>query len=173
MPTISYYFTIIRIIYNFLTYFFNSLIIIIRGDLVAVIAHNEKEVKLLARLMRAEAESEGKLGMLMVGNVGVNRVRANCLDFVNIRTISQMVFQHPGGFEATLYGYFYQAAREVDIRLARSCINGERHHPATRALWFYNSFGESCRAQWFGQWNTGKYKNHCFYSPVESANCNV
>ncbi|MDX5475108.1 MAG: cell wall hydrolase, partial [Bacillaceae bacterium] len=41
---------------------------------MAVIKHNEEDVKLLARLMRAEAEGEGQLGMLMVGNVGVNRV---------------------------------------------------------------------------------------------------
>ncbi|HEY8395878.1 MAG TPA: cell wall hydrolase [Bacilli bacterium] len=138
---------------------------------MAVIAFNEAEVKLLARLMRAEAESEGKLGMLMVGNVGVNRVRANCLDFVNIRTISQMVFQRPGGFESTMFGYFYQAAREMEIQLARRTINGETFHPATRALWFYNAFQESCRAQWFGQWNSGRFKSHCFYAPVESENC--
>lgn len=48
---------------------------------MGVIAHNEEDVKLLARLMRAEAEGEGQQGMLMVGNVGVNRVRGNCLDF--------------------------------------------------------------------------------------------
>lgn len=138
---------------------------------MAVVAYNEAEVKLLARLIRAEAESEGKLGMLMVGNVGVNRVRANCLDFVDIRTISQMVFQRPGGFEATLYGYFYQAARESEISLARRVINGEKFHPADRALYFYNAFEESCRAQWFGQWNSGRFKNHCFYAPVESLNC--
>ena len=83
------------------------LILINWGDIIGVVAHNEKEVKLLARLMRAEAEGEGELGMLMVGNVGINRVLANCLDFVNIRTIEQMVFQRPGGFEATLYSYFY------------------------------------------------------------------
>jgi N-acetylmuramoyl-L-alanine amidase len=53
-------------------------------------------VELLARLMRAEAEGEGDLGMLMVGNVGVNRVRANCLDFKGIRNLQQMVFQRPG-----------------------------------------------------------------------------
>ena len=138
---------------------------------MAVIAFNEAEVKLLARLIRAEAESEGRLGMLMVGNVGVNRVRANCLDFVSIRTVEQMVFQRPGGFEATLYGYFFQAAREIEIQLARRVINGETFHPATRALWFYNAFNEPCRAQWFGQWNSGRYKAHCFYSPVESENC--
>ena len=74
---------------------------------ISVVAHNQKEIELLARLMRAEAEGEGELGMLMVGNVGINRVLANCLDFRNIRTIEQMVFQRPGGFESTLYSYFY------------------------------------------------------------------
>ena len=76
---------------------------------MAIVAHNEKEVKLLARLMRAEAEGEGELGMLMVGNVGINRVIAKCSDFQQIRTIEQMVFQRPGGFESTLKSYFYQA----------------------------------------------------------------
>ncbi len=33
---------------------------------MGVIAHNEEDVKLLARLMRAEAEGEGQQGMLMV-----------------------------------------------------------------------------------------------------------
>lgn len=138
---------------------------------MAVVKYNQEELKLLARLMRAEAEGEGKLGMLLVGNVGVNRVRANCLDFKNINTINSMVFQSPGGFEATQKGYFYQAARQVDIDLAKRVINGERFTPATTALWFYNPFGEDCRAQWFGQWNSGRYKNHCFYQPLESENC--
>lgn len=79
---------------------------------MSVIPHNQKEVELLARLMRAEAESEGSLGMLMVGNVGVNRVLANCLDFKDITSIEQMVFQDPGGFESSLYSYFYEPVRE-------------------------------------------------------------
>jgi N-acetylmuramoyl-L-alanine amidase len=134
---------------------------------MAVVRATEKEVQLLARLMRAEAEGEGNLGMLMVGNVGVNRVRGDCLDFGDIRTIQQMVFQRPGGFEATTKGYFYQRAREQDIRLARRVINGERFHPATRSLWFFMPEGE-CPAQWYNQWNTGRYKSHCFFSPSES-----
>mgnify|MGYP001018324990 CR=1 FL=1 len=138
---------------------------------MAVIKYNEAEVKLLARLIRAEAEGEGILGMLMVGNVGVNRVRANCLDFRKITSITKMVFQRPGGFEATLFGYFYQAARQSEIKLARRCISGETFGAAKRALWFYNSFGQSCRAQWWSQWNSGRYKSHCFYAPVESENC--
>lgn len=136
---------------------------------MAVLRTTEEDVKLLARLMRAEAEGEGKLGMLMVGNVGVNRARANCLDFKNITTIRDMVFQKPGGFEATQKGYFYQAAREMDIKLARDVIKGNRYHPASNALWFFRPEA-SCPAQWFNQWNAGRYKSHCFYHPTES-NC--
>ena len=138
---------------------------------MAVVKHTNEEIALLARLMRAEAEGDGKMGMLLVGNVGVNRVRARCLDFKDISTVSSMVYQRPGGFEATTKNYFYQAAREVDKKLAKRALNGERFSPATTALWFYNPFDEACRAQWFGQWNSGRYKSHCFYQPLESENC--
>lgn len=134
---------------------------------MAVIKASEADVRLLARLMRAEAEGDGKLGMLMVGNVGVNRVKANCLDFTDINSVERMVFQSPGGFEATQKGYFYQRARERDIRLARRSIKGEKNHPASYALWFFMPEG-SCPAQWFGQWNTGRYKSHCFFQPTGS-----
>ncbi|MBE1552934.1 cell wall hydrolase [Sporosarcina limicola] len=134
---------------------------------MAVIKSTEKEVDLLARLMRAEAEGDGLLGMLMVGNVGVNRVRTGCLDFNDIRNLEQMVFQRPGGFEATTKSYFYQRAREQDRKLARRVIAGERFHPSTRSLWFFMPTGD-CPAQWYGQWNTGRFKSHCFFSPTES-----
>ena len=42
------------------------------------IAYNQREVDLLARLIRAEAVGEGDEGMLLVGNVVVNRVAAQC-----------------------------------------------------------------------------------------------
>ena len=77
---------------------------------MAVIKANQKDKELLARLMRAEAEGEGELGMLMVGNVGVNRVRVRCSDFKDINSIERMVFQSPGGYEAVHYPYFYQKA---------------------------------------------------------------
>lgn len=136
---------------------------------MAVIKANESDVKMLARLMRAEAEGEGELGMLMVGNVGVNRVRGNCLDFKNIRSIPQMVFQSPGGFEATQKGYFYQSARDREIRLARRVINGERQHPASNALWFFRPAG-GCPGTWWDQTNSGRFKAHCFYIP-SAADC--
>ena len=138
---------------------------------MSVVKYTKKELELLARLMRAEAESEGELGMLMVGNVGINRVLANCLDFKKITSIEQMVFQRPGGFEATLYSYFYKSPREIDKKLARRVINGEKFFPASKALWFYNAGNEGCRAKWWNQWNSGRYKSHCFYAPVDSQNC--
>lgn len=143
-----------------------------RGEEMAVIPYTEKDVQLLARLIRAEAEGEGDLGMLMVGNVGVNRVRGDCLDFKDIRTIEDMVFQSPGGFEAVQKGYFYQRAREREMSLARKVISGNRYHPASNSLWFFKPAG-GCPAQWYDQWNAGRYKSHCFYQPTPSDCPNV
>lgn len=135
---------------------------------MAVVAATDADVAILARLMRAEAEGDGKLGMLMVGNVGVNRTRARCLDFKNVNTIRSMVFQSPGGFEATQKGYFYQAAREQDKRLAKKVIKGIRYNPASYSLYFYRPpSGTDCKTQWFNQWNVGRYKSHCFYKPTQ------
>ncbi|TCW37954.1 cell wall hydrolase [Laceyella sacchari] len=134
---------------------------------MAIINAREKDVKLLARLMRAEAEGDGKLGMLNVGNVGVNRVLADCLDFEGLRSVQDMVFQSPGGFEAVQKPYFYQAARQQDIRLARQVVRGQRFTPGRYALWFFEPPG-ACPARWFNQVNAGRYKSHCFYIPSQS-----
>lgn len=136
---------------------------------MAIIKTNAEHTRLLARLMRAEAEGEGELGMLMVGNVGVNRVLADCLDFLDIRSIPQMVYQQPGGFEATQKGYFYQRARDREVRLARRAIRGEKTHPAEYALWFFRPAGD-CPSTWYDQPLSGRFKAHCFFSPVPE-NC--
>lgn len=136
---------------------------------MAVIRATEEEIRLLARLIRAEAEGDGEMGMLLVGNVGVNRVRGDCLDFEEIDTIKRMVFQSPGGFEAVQKPYFYQHARDREIRLARRVVQGERYDPATYALWFFRPTG-ACPPTWYNQWNSGRYKSHCFYHPSPN-NC--
>lgn len=138
---------------------------------LARIAYTDKELQLLARLMRAEAEGEGQMGMLLVGNVCVNRAVANCLDFKKITTVEKAVMQKPGGFEATSKGYFYQAARSQDRKLAKRILEGEKFHPATHALWFYNPHGQECRKTWWNQQQSGAYKKHCFYAPSPNENC--
>ena len=133
---------------------------------MSIVAYTSKELDLLARLMRAEAVGEGNLGMLMVGNVGINRVIGNCLDFKNITSIYQMVYQDPGGFSGTDSPLFYSSSSTAEKNLAKRVINGEYFHPATNALWFYApGSGNSCKPTWFNQKNSGRYKNHCFYVP--------
>ncbi|MGG1600986.1 cell wall hydrolase [Paenibacillus naphthalenovorans] len=131
---------------------------------MAVVKARDQDIALLARLLRAEAEGEGEQGMLLVGNVGINRIRANCSDFIGIRTIPQMIYQ-PHAFEAVLHGYFYQNAREREKRLARRSVNGERYWPAKFSLWYFRPPGD-CPPTWYNQPFAGRYKNHCFYEPT-------
>lgn len=134
---------------------------------MSIIKYTDKERDLLARLMRAEAIGEGELGMLMVGNVGVNRIISNCLTFGNVRTISDMIYQNPGGFSGKDSPLFFSNPTSAQRNLANRVIKGEYFHPATNALWFYApGSGNSCKTTWWDQSLSGKYKNHCFYKPA-------
>ena len=132
-----------------------------------LINYSTKELDMTARLMRAEALAEGELGMLMVGNVIVNRAIADCLDFKDVRSISDVINQSPGGFVGTnssLYNSGRATTKEKE--LARRVLKGEDYYPATHSLWFYSpSKGIDCKSTWFNQRNTGRYKGHCFYAP--------
>ena len=131
-----------------------------------IVKYTEKEKELLARLMRAEAVGEGNLGMLMVGNVGINRVLADCLTVKDIRSISEMVYQSPGGFSGTSSSLFYGNPTALESSLAERVIRGEYYYPAPNALWFYAPpEGASCKSTWWYQSLSGRYKNHCFYKP--------
>ncbi len=140
---------------------------------MAIVKYTEKERDLLARLMRAEAIGEGNLGMLMVGNVVINRVLANCLTFVNIDTITEAIYQNPGGFSGVNSSLFIGNPTELEKSLADRIIRGEYYYPATNALWFYAPVsGASCLAVWWDQELSGRYKNHCFYIPFPGV-CNT
>ena len=107
--------------------------------------------------MRAEAVGEGNLGMLMVGNVGINRVLADCLTFKDIRSISEMVYQSPGGFSGTSSSLFYGNPTALESSLAERVIRGEYYYPATNALWFYAPpEGASCKSTWWYQPLSGR-----------------
>lgn len=115
--------------------------------------------------MRAEALGEGDLGMLMVGNVVVNRVLADCLTFKNIDSITDAIYQ-PNQFVGINSSLFNASPTTQEKRLAERILRGEYYHPATNALWFYSPSGNSvCKSTWYDQELAGKYKNHCFYNP--------
>jgi len=119
---------------------------------MGIINYTTKERDLLARLMRAEATGEGNLGMLMVGNVGVNRAIAKCLDFKNITTITNMIYQSPGGFSGINSPLFFSSPTTLERNLADRVLKGEYYHPATNSLWFYApAKGQNCKSDWWGQ----------------------
>lgn len=130
-----------------------------------IIEYTTKERDLLARIMRAEALAEGDLGMLMVGNVVVNRALVKCLTFKNISTIEQAIYQ-PNQFIGTNSSLFEASPTTLEKNLADRILKGEYYHPATHALWFYApKKGESCKSTWYTQPLAGRYNNHCFYRP--------
>lgn len=134
---------------------------------MAIIKHTEKERDLLARLMRAEAVGEGDLGMLMVGNVVVNRSLANCLTFKNIRSVSEAIYQE-NQFSGTDSPLFFSNPTTLEKNLADRVLRGEYYYPATNALWFYApTSGTGCKSTWWGQSYAGRYKSHCFYNPAQ------
>lgn len=133
-----------------------------------LINYTTKELDILARLMRAEALGEGNLGMLMVGNVVVNRAIANCLTFKDIRTINDAIYQK-NQFVGINSSLFYSSSTTAEKELAKRVLRGEYYYPATNALWFYSpATGQICKATWYEQKFSGRYKSHCFYIPNPS-----
>lgn len=130
-----------------------------------IIKYNTKERDLLARLMRAEAVGEGDLGMLMVGNVVVNRAIADCLTFKNVTTITDVLYQ-ANQFSGVDSPLFFSSPTTIEKSLANRVLRGDYFYPATNALWFYAPrTGEYCKSMWYGQTLAGRYKSHCFYNP--------
>lgn len=104
--------------------------------------------------------------MLMVGNVVINRVLANCLTFKNTKNITEVIYQNPGGFSGIDSPLFFSAPTQAEQNLVERLLRGEYYYPATNALWFYApKTNEPCKQTWWEQENSGRYKNHCFYIP--------
>lgn len=130
-----------------------------------IISYSTKELELLARIMRAEALNEGELGMLMVGNVVVNRALADCLTFKNINSVYDAIYQK-NQFVGTTSSLFQASPTAKEKELAKRILDGEYYYPATNALWFYApAKNQSCGSTWYNQALAGRYKNHCFYKP--------
>lgn len=130
-----------------------------------IVKYNTKEKELLARIMRSEAIGEGNLGMLMVGNVVINRVLADCLNFNDVNSITDVIYQS-NQFSGVDSPLFFSNPTTSEINLAERILRGEYYYPATNALWFYAPrTNEDCQATWYNQNFAGRYKSHCFYKP--------
>lgn len=141
-------------------------------DLCPRIKYTDNELELLAKIMKAEALGEGEEGMLLVGNVVVNRVVANCDVFKNTRNISEVVYQK-NAFAGVGQPLFNAPVNEKEKELALRNINGYRNLPATDALWFKNPGSNTNCPETFYGFLSGRYKNHCFYTPGAKLNCEL
>lgn len=129
-----------------------------------LVDYTEKERDLLARIMRAEALGEGDMGMMMVGEVVINRVIASCYIFNNTRTITDAIYAK-NQFSGIKSSLFQGRPTKLEKRFADNVLRGEKYHPADCALWFCCQKNNSCDDTWYSQKLAGTYKNHCFYSP--------
>ena len=136
------------------------------------IVYNDNDVNLLAKIMKAEALGEGDQGMLLVGNVIVNRVVANCDVFRDTRNIYEVVYQK-NAFAGVGQPLFNAPVNAKEKELALKNINGYRSEAATNALWFKNpGRGQSCPDTFYGALS-GRYLNHCFYAPGYQLKCDL
>lgn len=96
------------------------------------VGYSENELDLLARLVRAEAESEPYQGKVAVACVVLNRVASS--SFPN--SIKEVIYQK-GQFQPVRNGEINQPADEDSIRAVQEAIN-EKSNVAAGSLFFYN-----------------------------------
>ena len=96
-------------------------------------------MRLLARIIEAEAGGESILGQVAVGAVVMNRVRSP--QFPN--TLSGVLYQSLA-FESVSNGYFHKVTGTRYMEVARRAMAGE--DPTRGALFFYNPVGVT--SQW-------------------------
>lgn len=136
------------------------------------VAYTEKEIELLARLIRSEALGEGEEGMLLVGNVVINRATANCDVFRKTPSITDVIYQK-NAFAGVNTPLFNSGIRQIDLDNARKVIFGYRNEPAYNALWFKNpGTNVTCPPEFYGLL-AGRYLKHCFYNPKSDLNCTL
>lgn len=139
-----------------------------------------RNVELLAKLMLAEAESEGLQGMKLIGRIVENRRASMCPDYKKLRTIEQVITQrHRGVPEFSSLRHFPKirtATRPEVVRIAEEIVRGVPHGREVRkSIWFYNPGpGRPCPStQPRTKGSTlltpppplrGRFGQHCFYT---------
>lgn len=94
--------------------------------------YSEEEIRLLARIIVAEAEDQSYQGKVAVGGVVMNRVKSHKFP----KTIRGVIYQK-GQFSPISNGRFYRVqVTQEDIEAAKAAIMGE--DPSQGSLFFYD-----------------------------------
>jgi N-acetylmuramoyl-L-alanine amidase len=104
----------------------------VENDSLEKISISESEMDLLARLVRAEAQTEPFEGKIAVACVVLNRVESP--KFPN--TIKDVIYT-PGQFQPVLNGEIHKPADEESINAVKAALT-EHRQIATESLFFYN-----------------------------------
>jgi N-acetylmuramoyl-L-alanine amidase len=96
------------------------------------ISHTDNEINLLARLVRAEAQTEPLKGKIAVACVVLNRVESKKFP----DTIKEVIYA-PGQFQPVQNGEINKPADEESIKAVKAALSDQRHL-APGALFFYN-----------------------------------
>jgi N-acetylmuramoyl-L-alanine amidase len=104
------------------------------------IDYSDYEKNLLARLVRAEAESEPYEGKVAVAEVVLNRVESR--EFPN--TIKDVIYA-PGQFQPVSNGEINKPASSDSIKAVNEALTKNRN-VGTKSLYFYNP--EICTSHW-------------------------
>lgn len=102
----------------------------------SVISYTEKELDLLARLIRAEAENQPFTAKVSVGAVVVNRVKSD--KFPN--TVTSVIHEKKQ-FTPVSNGMINKPATEETINAAKEALTGS--DPTNGALFFYDTSAKS------------------------------
>ena len=139
-------------------------------------AYSDRE--LLARLIQCEAGGEGENGMKAVAGVVMNRVNARGGEYARVGqgSIRNIIFQ-PYQFvcASETEGGVYNPQNISNLRpeqihydIADWAIAGNRLDGLGYALWFFNPYSDTCRANFPSR--VGEFVvrigDHCFYNPA-------
>ena len=126
----------------------------------------------------AIAGGEGENGMKAVASVVMNRVRSTGGEYARVGqgSIRNIIFQ-PGQFvcaSATERGsynpqnIYNMRPTDIHYEIADWAIAGNRLNGLGTALWFFNPFSPSCRANFPSNVGTFVMRigDHCFYNPT-------
>lgn len=140
--------------------------------LLCIYKYGMSDLELLARLIKCEAGGEGENGMRAVASVVMNRVNASSGEYGRYNSVPDVVFA-PRQFECATdqpQSIYYLSPEQVHYDIAQWAIAGGRLGEVSDALWFFNPYSSSCRANFPN--NNGYLRtrigDHCFYSPTAS-----
>ena len=139
-------------------------------------AYSDRE--LLARLIECEAGGEGENGMKAVASVVMNRVHASGGEYARVGQGSiRRIIMQPGQFDCASetengaynpQNIYNMRPTDVHFGIADWAMSGNRLMELGDALWFFNPFSDTCRANFpsgVGVFRT-RIGNHCFYDPT-------